>query len=175
LQSPDFAFKEELRLDNRTLRSVDLVTVEALIGSRSDYAYRTLEEVDFNHDYGFTVLGISRHGVALEDRPMATRLEFGDSLLLLGHLSGVERLRRNENLILLGQEIVRPVNARKAVITVGLLLGIITTAITGVLSPAVAIPVVAVLVVLLGCCWGASIWRARMTRWIGRRCLRRRA
>ncbi len=168
LQSPDFAFKEELRLDNRTLRSVDLVTVEALIGSRSDYAYRTLEEVDFNHDYGFTVLGISRHGVALEDRPMATRLEFGDSLLLLGHLSGVERLRRNANLILLGQEMVQPVNARKAFITVGLLLGIITTAITGVLSPAVAIPVVAVLVVLLGCidmesAYDAVDWQAVFT------------
>ena len=168
LKSSDFTFKEELHLDRRTLRSVDLVTVEALIGPRSNYADKTLEETDFKDDYGFTVLGISRHGTTIEDRPMATQLEFGDSLLLLGHISGVERLRRNENLILLGQETIHPANTTKALITFALLLGIIGTAITGALSPAVSIPLVAVLVVLFRCidlegAYDAVDWQAIFT------------
>ncbi len=35
-----------------------------------------------------------------DPRPSATRLEYGDSLLLLGHNSNLERLERNPNLIL---------------------------------------------------------------------------
>jgi di/tricarboxylate transporter len=168
LQSSDFTFKEELHLDRRTLRSVDLVTVEALIGPRSDYADKTLEETDFKEDYGFTVLGISRQGTTIEDRPMATELQFGDSLLLLGHVSGVERLRRNENLILLGQETIHPVNRTKAIITLILLLGIIGTAVSGLLSPAVSIPLAAVLVVLFRCidlesAYDAVDWQAIFT------------
>lgn len=168
LQSSDFTFKEELHLDNRTLRSVDLVTVEALIGPRSDYAGRTLEEMNFKQDFGFTVLGISRQGKPLEGGPLATPLEFGDSLLLLGHMSGLERLERNPNFILLGHESIHPVNKTKALITLGLLLFIVLTAVTGLLSPTVSIPLVAVLVILSRCidlesAYDAIDWQAVFT------------
>ena len=168
LQSSDYTFKEELQIDRRTLRSVDLVTVEALIGPRSDYADKTLAETNFREDYGFTVLGISRHGTTIEERPMGTELQFGDSLLLLGHVSGVERLRRNENLILMGQESVHPVNRTKTIITFILLLGIVGTAVSGALSPAVSIPLAAVLVVLFRCidlegAYDAIDWQAIFT------------
>jgi di/tricarboxylate transporter len=168
LQSSDFNFKEELRLDNRTLKSVDLVTIESLIGPRSDYVGKTLEEAGFKDDYGFTVLGISRHGTAVEERPMATQLEFGDSLLLLGHVTGVDRLRRNQNLILLGQEALHAFNRTKAGITLLLLFGIIGTAVAGVLNPAISIPLVAVLVILFRCidlegAYDAVDWQAVFT------------
>ena len=102
LKSPDFQLKEEVKMDDQTLRSVDLVTVEALLAPHSDYLGDTLEQMDFSRDYGFTVMGISRHGKTIRERPMATPLQYGDSLLLLGHVSGVERLERNPNLFLVG-------------------------------------------------------------------------
>ncbi len=74
LKSPDFQLKEEVKMDNQTLRSVDLVTVEGLLVPNSDYQGNTLEEVDFSHDYGFTVMGISRHGKTIRERPMACLL-----------------------------------------------------------------------------------------------------
>ena len=151
LKSPDFKLKEELRINNRTLRSVDLVTVEALLAPRSGYAGRTLDEADFSREYGFSVLGISRHGTTIEDRPTATPLEYGDSLLLLGHVSNVERLARNRNLIVLAQQAFGSLNKRKTLITLGLLLGIIGTAVSGLLSPAVSIPLAALAVILFGC------------------------
>ena len=151
LKSPDFQLKEEVKIDAKMLSSLDLVTVEALLAPRSDYAGRSLEQVDFSRDYGFTVMGISRRGKTMHERPMSTRLRFGDSLLLLGYIAGVDRLARNANLMILGQSPYSPVGRTKALITMGLLAGVIATAVSGLLSPAVSIPLVAMLVILFGC------------------------
>ena len=86
-------------MGEKTLRSLDLITVEALLSPNSRYTGRTLQNTNFGRDYGFSVLGISRHGQTIQERPSATRLEYGDSLLLLGHNSNLERLGRNPNLI----------------------------------------------------------------------------
>jgi di/tricarboxylate transporter len=151
LKSSDFQLKEELKMDQHTLHSVDLMTVEALLSPNSDYFGATLAQVDFSRIYGFTVMGISRHGKTIRERPMSTPLEFGDSLLLLGHLADLERLSHNPNLILVGQAQFTPLGRRKAVITVLLLAAVTVLAITGLLNPAVSIPLAAVLAILLGC------------------------
>jgi di/tricarboxylate transporter len=151
LKSPDFRLQEELKMDSQTLHSVDLVTVEALVAPRSDYVGNTLEQMDFSRDYGFTVMGIARHGMTIRERPMATPLQEGDSLLLLGHTGEVDRLKRNRNIILLGQRPFPAVGKRKAVITMALLLGVVLLAVTGRLNPAVSIPLAAMLAMLLGC------------------------
>jgi di/tricarboxylate transporter len=149
LKSPDFQLKEEVKIDDQTLRSVDLVTVEALLAPHSDYLGNTLEQMDFSHEYGFTVMGISRHGRTIHERPTATPLQFGDSLLLLGHVSGMERLARNPNLIPVGQRHFAPLGKRKATITILLMAGVVLSAVTGVLTPAISIPLAAMAALLL--------------------------
>jgi di/tricarboxylate transporter len=151
LKSRDFQLQEELALNDRTLRSVDLVTVEAILAPRSNYVGRTLEEVRFTQDYGFTVLGIARRGRSLEERPAQTPLQEGDSLLLLGHVTALPRLAANPDLIVLAQQEFVPFNRSRAVLTLGLLLGVVVTAATGWLSPAVSIPCAALIVVLTDC------------------------
>jgi di/tricarboxylate transporter len=149
LKSPDFQLKEEVKMDNQTLRSVDLVTVEALLAPNSDYVGNTLEQVDFSRDYGFTVMGISRHGKTIRERPMGTPLQYGDSLLLLGHVARVERLERNPNLFLVGHRRFTGLGRKKAAVTMLLMLGIVVTALTNVLTPAISIPLAAMLAILL--------------------------
>src|ERR1700739_2462138 len=151
LKSPDFSFVEEVKIGDKALRSLDLITVEALLSPNSRYTGRTMQETNFGRDYGFSVLGISRHGRTIQERPSATRLEYGDSLLLLGHNSNLERLERNPNLIVLSQRHFPASGKRQAVITMPLLGGIILTAIAGILTPALSIPLAAVAVLLLGC------------------------
>lgn len=151
LKSSHFQLKEELKIDVKMLQSMDLVTVEALVAPRSDYAGRSLVQVDFSRDYGFTVMGIFRRGKTIHERPMATPLEFGDSLLLLGYIASVDRLARNPNLMLLGQRPFHPVGRTKAVITMALLAAVIAFAVSGLLSPAVSMPLAAMLVILFGC------------------------
>jgi di/tricarboxylate transporter len=151
LKSPDFKFMEEVKIGEKTLRSLDLITVEALLSPNSRYTGRTMQQTNFGRDYGFSVLGISRHGQTIQERPSATRLEYGDSLLLLGHNSNLERLERNPNLIVLSQRHFPTSGKRQAVITMLLLGGIILTAMAGILTPALSIPLAAVAVLLLGC------------------------
>ncbi len=149
LKSPDFQLQEEVKMDNQTLRSVDLVTVEALLAPNSDYLGNTLEEMDFSHEYGFTVMGISRHGTTIRERPMATPLQYGDSLLLLGHVSGMEKLEQNPSLFLVGHRHFPGLGRKKAVVTMLLMLGVVVTAVTNLLTPAISIPLAAVLALLL--------------------------
>src|ERR1700758_5250712 len=151
LKSPDFQFMEEVKIGDKALRSLDLITVEALLSPNSRYTGRTMQETNFGRDYGFSVLGISRHGQTIQERPSATRLEYGDSLLLLGHNSNLERLERNPNLIVLSQQHFPTAGKKQAIITMLLLGGVILTAITGVLTPALSVPLAAVAVLLLGC------------------------
>ena len=150
LKSPDFRFMEEVKIGEKTLRSLDLITVEALLSPNSRYIGRTMQQTNFGRDYGFSVLGISRHGQTIQERPSASRLEYGDSLLLLGHNSNLERLERNPNLIVLSQRHFPTYGKKQATIILCLLGGIILTAVTGVLPPALSIPLAAVAVLLMG-------------------------
>jgi di/tricarboxylate transporter len=148
LKSPDFHFLEEVKIGEKALRSLDLITVEALLSPNSRYTGRTMQETNFGRDYGFSVLGISRHGQTIQERPSATQLEYGDSLLLLGHNSNLERLERNLNLIVLSQRHFPNTGKRQVLITMLLLLGIILSAVTGALTPALSIPIAAAAVLL---------------------------
>jgi di/tricarboxylate transporter len=96
-------------------------------------------------------MGISRHGKTIRERPMATPLQYGDSLLLLGHVARLERLERNPNLFLVGRRPFPGLGTKKAVLTLLLLLGVVVTAVTGVLSPAISMPLAAMLALLLRC------------------------
>ncbi len=151
LKTTDFQLKEEFKIDPRTLQSVDLIAVEALLAPNSQYQGRTLDQVDFDRFYRFTVMGICRHGETLRNRLSDISLQFGDYLLLLGNVGDLPLLRSNRNLILLGEKSVPAIGRRKAVTTILLLVGIIFTAVSGVLAPPVSIPLAAVLAIMLGC------------------------
>jgi di/tricarboxylate transporter len=70
---------------------------------------------------------------------------------LLGHNSNLERLERNPNLIVLSQRHFPSTGKRQAIITMLLLLGIILSAVTGALTPALSIPIAAAAVLLFRC------------------------
>lgn len=168
LKSPDLKLREEAKIDPKKLQSIDLVTVEALISPNSNYAGRALDLVDFNRHYGFTIIGISRHGKSLRNRPSDIRLEYGDSLLLLGNVSDLERIKRNKNLMLLEEESFPAIGKKKALIVIILLLGIILTSITNVLPPPISLPLAALLSIILGCirpddAYNTIDWRAVVT------------
>ncbi len=160
LKSSHFELKQELLIGEETLRSQELVTIEALLAPDSDYAGQSLKDVEFGPEFGFTVMGISRRGKTTFLKPMATPLQFGDSLLLLGHVAGVARLEHNRNLIMLDKKSFPPLGKRKALVVVALLAGMIGTAMTGLLSPAISIPLVAMLAVLFRCVRVPELYRA---------------
>jgi len=78
LKSPDFQFMEEVKIGEKALRSLDLITVEALLSPNSRYTGRTMQQTNFGRDYGFSVLGFRgtgrpfRKDPPLRDWSMAT-------------------------------------------------------------------------------------------------------
>jgi di/tricarboxylate transporter len=104
LKSPDFELQQESAIAEDTLRSADLVTLQAILSPASDYKGQTLEELNFPHEFGFTVVGLARRGTPVQERPTATALRFGDALLL-GHVSGGPRVKRNIQRLAFSQSI----------------------------------------------------------------------
>jgi di/tricarboxylate transporter len=151
LESPDLELREESEIAAETLKNAELLMAEATLAPASEYAGYTLDELGFTREFAFTVMDISRQGERIRETPSATRLRFGDTLLLIGHASGFERLQRNPNLLLLDQPSIPGVNKNKALVLLALLAGIIGGAVSGLLTPAISIPVAAMLAILFRC------------------------
>ncbi|MFK7742728.1 MAG: SLC13 family permease [Planctomycetota bacterium] len=142
--------KEELKVDDKTLRSADLRMVEAVLPPDSELLGRSLRDLDFHHRYGVSPLAISRGGRSLRERPLAVKLKSGDSLLLVGHEAELQRLRRNPHLMLLESLPLPTARRRQAFTVIGIMAAMVICSATGILPPAVAIPFAAMAAVLTG-------------------------
>jgi di/tricarboxylate transporter len=152
--------KEELRVDDKTLRSADLRMVEAILPPDSELLGRSLRDLDFHHRYGVSPLAISRAGRSIRERPLAEPLRSGDSLLLVGHEAELQRLRLNPNLLLLESRALPGARQRQAWLVVGIMATMVVVSATGLLPPAVAIPAAAMLALLAGCVGIRSAYEA---------------
>jgi di/tricarboxylate transporter len=151
LQTTSLEFKEELALGERTLRSVDLVMVEAVVAPHSDLEGRTLREVDFMTRFGASVLGIGRRGHLLTGVLADQRLRFGDSLLIVGHSDRLRPLRESPDLLLVDSRRRSARDPRRAWAVIALLAAVAGLAAAEVLEPAFAIVAAAVAAVLMRC------------------------
>ncbi len=142
--------KEELKVDDKTLRSADLRMVEAILPPDSELLGQSLRDLDFHHRYGVSPLAISRRGRSLRDRPLAVALKSGDSLLLVGHEAELQRLRNNPNLLLLESQLLPTAGKRSAFVVLGIMAVMVLVSASGLLEPAVAIPFAAIAAVLTG-------------------------
>lgn len=142
--------KEELKVDDKTLRSADLRMVEAILPPDSEFLGQSLRGLEFHRRYGVSPLAISRAGRSLRDRPLAEPLRSGDSLLLVGHEPELQRLRFNPNLMLLESRALPATRRTDAFVVVGLMTAMVLAGATGLLAPAVAIPLAAMAAVLTG-------------------------
>jgi di/tricarboxylate transporter len=143
--------KEELRVDDKTLRSADLRMVEAILPPDSELLGRSLLELEFHRRYGVSPLAISRAGRSIRERPLAVSLRSGDSLLLVGHEAELQRLRQNRNLMLLESRPLPTARRTQTWIVLALMAAMVLCGATGLLAPAVAIPLAAMGAVLTGC------------------------
>lgn len=149
LRAPGLSVKEELKIDDKTLRSADLRMVEAILPPDSSLLRQSLRDVDFHHRYGISPLAISRAGRSIRERPLAEPLRSGDSLLFVGHEAELDRLKKyNRDLLVLESQPV-PSNARgQAYAVIALMAAMVLAGATGLLPPAVAVPAAALIAVL---------------------------
>ncbi len=110
----------EIKVEEKTLRSIDLIMAEVVLLPNSSFIGQSIRGLDLRDGYGVTILAHSRGGMKhltnLADLP----LDMGDTLLIQGHPSGIERLRRHTNLLVL-ETIDRPLTNHKLPLAVGIL------------------------------------------------------
>lgn len=160
LQHSGLEFKEELALGGRTLRSVDLMMVEAVVAPHSDIEGRTLVEADFPARYGTSVLAIGRRGHILTGPLSEQRLRFGDSLLLVTHQEQLHKLTESPDLVVANRRRRPARESRNAWIVLGLLAAVVVGSAAELLDPAFAIVAAAVLAVALRCISMHAVYEA---------------
>jgi len=148
---PGVEVREELRVQDQTLRSVDLRMVEALIAPGSKLEGRSLEGLHFPKRYGLSVLAIGRAGRSITGRPVAERLQAGDSVLFVGHEDMIQALRNDPDLYLLESRAVPLKSKVRARYLIGVLPAIVLLAALRILDPALCVVLGALAAILGGC------------------------
>ncbi len=160
LALPGIEVKQEMRLKDTTVRSVDLRMVEALVAPNSGLEGRSIESVDFHKRYGLSVLAIGRLGRPLAGRPLSQRLLVGDSVLLVGHEEMIKEMRRDPDVLMLESRDLPVVGRSRAWLLVALLVAMVLCAATRIVDPALAVVLAATGTVLTGCIGMRSAYEA---------------
>ena len=95
--------KAESQPDDRTLQSGSFRLAEVLVTPQSHLAGWTLRRAGFQQRYGVTVIAIYRHGASLHERLAEVALRVGDLLLVRGPEERVQALRRDTELVVIGE------------------------------------------------------------------------
>ena len=77
------------------------IVVEGTIGPQSQIEGDTIRRLDLRRRYGVRILALHRRGVNLRKKFENTRLRFGDTLLIEGTQSSIQRLQESRDILLL--------------------------------------------------------------------------
>ena len=101
-----------------TGESNNMLVAEAVLSPRSWLIGRTLEEINFRDKYQCQVLAIWRKGEPNRTRIAKVKLEFGDTLLLMGDQRALTLLKKDTNFVLLFDSAVVAQRAEKGIFAV---------------------------------------------------------
>jgi di/tricarboxylate transporter len=138
-------------LENAVAAVEESDLAELIVPQRSTLLGRTLGQMSFRSRHGIAVLGVQRHGAAVQERPRDVVLQTGDLLLAQGDAESLLTLHEHGDLMLLG--IVRPPirRRRKLALAVVILLGVVCLAAFDILPILLAALLGVVAMLLTGC------------------------
>lgn len=141
--------------------------IEATVSWNSPLIGRTVEEIDFRHQFGVSVLAIHRRDTLLAERVAHIPLEAGDVLLVFGRREMTARLGEG-GMRLLVSDVVAPGLERpgKAAWGMAIFLAAVVSVVTGVLDSATAFLAGGALVVA-----GDIVPRSQVPRYVNMRFL----
>lgn len=105
---------------------------EVVLAPRSHAAGQSLKALDFRRRYGFTAVALRKRERSYRTNVGDMKLEMGDSLLLVGPRQRIRSLQASPDFITLLPSIVtQPLERRKAIWTVGVLVAVVVASILG--------------------------------------------
>ncbi|GIW71369.1 MAG: membrane protein [Planctomycetota bacterium] len=142
-------------------RQREAIVFQAIVGPGSRAEGRTLRDLELRQRYGAVVLSVHRHGRRLEGNLSEIPLAFGDTLTLVGTPEARERLRLDQQFLLLGDVVAysRP-RAHRLWLSASILAAVVVVAAVGPWPLAIVALIGAVLTVLLGCLEPREAYRA---------------
>jgi len=94
-------FAAEIGLGLEQIAAHEGLLVEAVIGPNSAVIGKTIRELNFRQRFRMTILAVHRRGVNVREHLETLRLEFGDTLLMMGTEQAVNYLRTSDDILLL--------------------------------------------------------------------------
>ena len=158
----DLEIEEKLGLEQ--IAAHEGMMVEAILGPNSDVLGKTIEEVNFRQHYRMVVLAVHRKGKNLREKIASLRLEFGDTLLLLGTDNAIQNLQVSEDIILMSNNAIQSKTSKlKMGLVLAAVAGVVISAATGIAPIAVAAIVACVALFVTDCIrpkdgYGAVQW-----------------
>ena len=158
----DLEIEEKLGLEQ--IAAHEGMMVEAILGPNSDILGKTIEEVNFRQHYRMVVLAVHRKGKNLREKIASLRLEFGDTLLLLGTDNAIQNLQASEDIILMSNNAIQSKTSKlKMGLVLAAVAGVVISAATGIAPIAVAAIVACVALFVTDCIrpkdgYGAVQW-----------------
>jgi len=125
--------------------------VEAMVGPHSNFAGKTLQDLNLRQQYGVVVAALHRKGANLEDNLSTVPLQLGDTLLIEAPEENLRRFEeREEDIIFLNDEVDRAFRRRKAPLAIMAIITVVGMAAAGIPILSAAL-VGGVFVMITGC------------------------
>ncbi|MBZ0302446.1 MAG: anion permease [Anaerolineae bacterium] len=107
--------------------------IEVLLAPRSAAEDRTLKDMEFRKQYGFTGVALLREGRSYRTDVAYMKLKPGDSLLMVGARTGLKRLHNSPDFIVLEPDLSdQPIQKRDAALSTAIILAAIGASLAGV-------------------------------------------
>ncbi|MFN3555578.1 MAG: SLC13 family permease [Bacteroidales bacterium] len=150
------ALKSDMKFADSDITSEEVVLVEAVIATNSQFEGKTVKEISFRQKYGATVLAIRHRGEIMRDKVANTVLRSGDTLLIEASRDKLDFLRQlqlhGRNTFLIVSEVGFPeFKKEKMLLVVGAIVTIIALASLNILPIMVAALAGCVFLILTGC------------------------
>jgi di/tricarboxylate transporter len=140
--------------DEQSLINQEVGMAEILLPEDSSLVGKSLVDLEFGVRYRLSVMGIRRPGSEEAFNLKTTPLRFGDTLLVQGSWENILGLRKNQrDFVVMGQpeEMLGPVNQRKAPIAAVILAGMLIVMIGDFMPLTTTAMLAGVLMILTGC------------------------
>lgn len=147
----DLMIDAQARLEDDDELPEDIQLVEVVIGPNSDLIGGTLISTNFRNRYDTTVIAMRKEGEVIRERFGRVRLSFGDTLLLQGPPSAIERIHRERGFIVTEEPEIETFRTERIPVAIAIIAAVILFATLGGQPIIVTAIIGAVLMVLSGC------------------------
>ncbi|MEZ5277568.1 MAG: SLC13 family permease [Opitutaceae bacterium] len=127
LEGVDFVAESGLGLEQ--IAAHEGMLVEGMIGPGSSLAGESIKDVNFRQRFRMIILAVHRRGRNVREKIETLRLDFGDTLLMLGTEGAINQLRRSDDILIIDRPPVPAENRqKKAPIVIATIVGVIASA-----------------------------------------------